>query len=281
MRGRALSADFYDFKSFIKDDSSQREMAKTMKKQPRKAQRSSFLDQGIPQRVSSPSRQKHWVIIGVIVGVLVVSVILLSVLHLLPWQTSSKDAAIVNGERITLKELDVNYNFLNPELRVQVTKEQFLDQTVIPQTLLLQAAQKAGVTVDDTEIETVLMDVLAGQNVTDDVLEAKLAEVGLSKADFTDLVRKRMIIARFLNATFPTPVVTDEEVATFYELNKDAIAATYGNMTLPELTEGIRTYLVIEKQQFALEEYIVGLRGNATITVVMPVPVKPTGPQTP
>jgi parvulin-like peptidyl-prolyl isomerase len=223
-------------------------------------------DERLPRKSSRPG-QKHLVITGVIVGLLLLAVILLNVLHLLPWQLGGGEVAVVNGERISQMDLDAGYNSLAPEIRSQFTKAQFLNETVIPQALVLQEADRRGIEVTEEEIQAFVQGVLAAQNMSEEALDAQLEANGLTRAGFMDMVEKRLRLNRLLEKDLPPPEATEEEIASFFEINRGYFTATYGNITLQDARDGIRQYLILQKQQLAIQEYVARLRANATIIV--------------
>jgi|GEM_PF-4931796 len=224
-------------------------------------------DERLPRRVSRPPRGKHVMVTTIIVGLLLLAGLILIALRFIPWEFKEKDAAIVNGERIPLSDFTSQYDTLPPDVKGQFTKLQFLNDTIIPQTLILQEAAKRGITTDEEEMQRTLQDILSSNGMTLEQFKAKLSTAGLTDADLQRLLEKRIIINKVLNATLEPPTVTDEEVRAFFEANKGYLVSTYGNITLAAAAPSIRSYLFTQKNLLALQQYVDGLRADSKIII--------------
>ena len=223
-------------------------------------------DERHPQRYSKPG-QKHLVIMAFIVAIILVGALLLNLLHVLPWQLSADDIAVVNGQKISLDDLNANYNTLHPQVKEQISKMQFLNETLIPQVLILQEGDKKEIVTSDEEVTFVIQDILTTQNLTAEQLQTQLQQFNLHDEQFKDMIKKRIVIAKVLNVSLPQAVVSDEEVKAFFDTNKEPIISMYGNVTFVEVQEGIKQYIITQKQQEILQQYVISLRANAKITI--------------
>ncbi len=232
---------------------------------PRELERLLPHDERLPRRVSVPPRKKHVVITVVLLGLLFIALILFAVLRIVPWQFKGDDAVVINGERISIKELDMTYNTVNEQVRAQYTRERFLNETIIPQMLIIQEAKKRGIVATEGELQVAINELLATYNFTNEQLDAQLGAVGLDREGLARLLEKRILIVKLLNATVPPQDISEEEIASFFEANKEAIASSQGNVTLQDVHDSIKGFLLSQKQQNAIMAYVEGLRANATI----------------
>lgn len=224
-------------------------------------------DERLPRAVSRPPKRKHMVVVSVIVAILLIAGLLLTFLHVLPWKVNQGDAAIVNGERLSVKEAAEAYSVLPQPIKDQFSEFQFLNETVIPQMLIVQEAARRGITVSDDEVSTVTEEILSSQNFTEEQLVARLQEMGLTQDSLRVMITKRILITKTLNATVPPQMVSEEEIKTFFSTNKDYFASTYGNITLVDAHDAIKNYLLSQKEQAALQQYVDSLRANSTIII--------------
>ena len=224
-------------------------------------------DERLPRRVSKPPRKTHKVVTAVIVGLLLFTALLFVALRFIPWEFRERDAAIVNGERVPLDDFNAQYKTLPPEVKAQFTELQFLNDTIIPQTLILQEAKKRGLTASEEDMQQALQDILAANGVTLEQFKAKLDSFGLPDADFQRLLEKRVIINKLLNDTLDRQIVTEEEVKAFFEINRAYFTSTYGNITVQDAAPSIKAYLETQKNLLAMQQYVDSLRANASIII--------------
>src|SRR3989344_4559793 len=97
--------------------------------------------------------------IGIAVAILIVLVIVIIFYNKI-FPSNGGIVAVVNGEKITEKELNTlelaySYNLYKKQ---GLTEMEFLNSTVITYKLLLQEASRRGITVTDNEIEEKIMD---------------------------------------------------------------------------------------------------------------------------
>lgn len=175
--------------------------------------------------------------------------------------------AVVNGQKITLSYLDQEYKQVPAEQKSLVSKEDFLNNTLIPTILLLQEAEREGITITEEETEYYVGQALNESMMTREDLDAQLKTQDLAYADFVELYSERMRIVKFLNRTIGAPNITEQEARDFYNENK--ISFMLGNQTLgyEDVKESIKYYLVGLKQQEMIREYLDGIRNKADIQI--------------
>jgi len=182
----------------------------------------------------------------------------------------SSIVAEVNGQKITVDELNDQYNKLvSAEYKAILPKAFFLNQTMIPELMLLQEAEKKGVKASKEEAEEFISSFMGQSGMTREELDKQLAEQNMDYGEFVEFYSKRLRIIKFINGTLGIPEVTEEEIAAFYEENKDSF--TLGNQTLglEEMREQIRSYLANDKQQQEIKDYIEKLRQDSRIIIYL------------
>lgn len=135
-------------------------------------------------------------------------------------ETTSSKAALVNGETITLDELDARYNQLSPTVRATITKEDFLNSSLITEKLLLQKAEKQGIKTSKEEAEEFFYFSLQQFGITEEELEEQLKMQNMDKDDLLDLYEKRIMITKLLDQVLQADI-SDEEAKEYYENNTD------------------------------------------------------------
>lgn len=151
--------------------------------------------------------------------------------------------------------------------QIAAIKDQAL-ASLINRQLVFAAAEKAGVTADDTAVEAEYQNVLSSLGGEEGVATA-LTAAGLDEQDLRDDLKKSVIINSYLSSKLNLDAITvsDEEVASYYETAK--AGATVEVPALEEVSELIKTQLLAEKQQQAIGTELDGLRANANIEVLI------------
>jgi len=132
--------------------------------------------------------------------------------------------AKVNGEAITLAEVENMYAALPPMTQMFVTKTQLLNST-IDRLLLLQEAKQQGITYSEIDAEKAIQELMLQENVTKTFVEEQLAKQNKTWAEFIVQYDEEMIITQLLNKTiFNETEVTDALLQTYYDTNKEQFA---------------------------------------------------------
>ncbi len=144
--------------------------------------------------------------------------------------------ATVNGEEITAAYLDEQYSRVPAEYQSIITKETLLNQT-INEIILIQEAEKKGVSVSAEDVTQEIESAMLQAGVTPEQLDERLAEQNITREYLEELYTKQLTINALLEkAVFPKATVTQEEVEQFYnsrihamhilvESEKDALEA--------------------------------------------------------
>ncbi len=208
------------------------------------------------------------VITSIIAVVVVIAIILIVSLGTSQKPEKTQYAAVVNDEKIEMAYLDKMYNGVDPMVRMQLTKFQFLNMSLIPDVLLYQEVQKAEVIVTDEEVQIEINKSLVSMGLTMETLSAQLMSVNSSYDEYKTFTKRRMETMKFINEKFPAPTVTDEEARTFFEDNNEAFKTNLGeNVTYEVVSEGIKMGIGMESQKALVMDYVNDLRKSAKILV--------------
>lgn len=148
-------------------------------------------------------------------------------------------AAKVNDETISYETLEEQYILFftlagYPEqYRSIITKEKYLDQLVV-ESLLLQEAEKEGITIDNVEkedLKDMIDNYLEQLAYSETDLIKKLVENGLTVDDLTEYFKKQIVIMNFLDTTLLEDIkVSSESVEEYYRNNKEDFIAGEGQI---------------------------------------------------
>ena len=170
-------------------------------------------------------------------------------------------AAIVNGEVITLSDINAVYSSLPAQYKQLMTKEMILNQT-INEVLLLQEAKKQGIATTEEEAEGILNTVIAQSMLSRSEFEDRLKQESLTINYVKDYYRKQITIFKLLNETiFSFIAVSDSAIENYYE-QADL------NVSFDEVKGQIKQILLAEKQEMAIGTYMNQLRAQAEIEIL-------------
>lgn len=188
-------------------------------------------------------------------------------------QGGTGPVAIVNGEEVPRAEYNARmtqFENVISQQGVQIAPEQIQQQTVnslINNTLLLQAAADAGVSVSDGDVQTeyAAMVERAGGN---SAFQTQLQQMGYTEEQLRSQLREELIINAYVETVTDTEsiTVTDADVTAFY----DELAA--GNENIPALEEvrpQIEQQLRLQQQQQQVAEIIQQLRAESEIEILI------------
>jgi parvulin-like peptidyl-prolyl isomerase len=137
------------------------------------------------------------------------------------WGCQKKPAAVVNGDPITEEQLQKNlqknvkqHGVEGAKVDPAALRKAVLDQ-MISETLLLQGALEANITVKDEEVNKRLDTIMASQG--ENAFKQKLKKVGLTEDEYTKMLRERMIKEKFVNSLLDEDPVTKEQMKEYYK----------------------------------------------------------------
>jgi len=140
--------------------------------------------------------------------------------------TSQTVVATVNGQEITLGEINTRYQSLNPFYRSIITKEMLLNQS-IDELLLLQKAEEMGITASSELVDETLNNILQENNLSYEDFVSRIESQGLTMDYVKSVYKNQIIIEEVLNQTvFSGISVTDEEMQQYYDEKKDSFVTS-------------------------------------------------------
>lgn len=183
--------------------------------------------------------------------------------------------ACVNGIAITQEKYDSSYEGYTRSLAAQgidpndqqystIIREQVIDG-LINTTLLLSAAESAGVTLEDGAVETEY-ETIAGQFTDQAAMEAQMQALGVTEEEIKADIREQLLIRAYLDTQIPEEnvLVSDQEIQTFYDQNTAGLAEEE-KPPLADVSAAIEAQLAQQKELAEAELVIESLKENATI----------------
>lgn len=137
--------------------------------------------------------------------------------------------AVVNDGVITLSELNdatagievMKGDDQEKRKKIIETKSKVLDQ-LIEKKLVEQAANKAGISVSEKEIDNAIEDVKRQNNISHEELLRALAKNGLTVKGYREQLKEQIRQVKFINKQFRSNIkVADEDVYLYYKQNQD------------------------------------------------------------
>jgi peptidyl-prolyl cis-trans isomerase C len=131
---------------------------------------------------------------------------------------------MVNGESVTLEELNGALKSLSPEEGAQIQaqgaeklREELLNQ-LIDKKLLLQEAKQSGVQVSSDEITSVIEQMK--DDYTDEEFNQLLKSSGLTPEAWKQEVKEGLLIDKLIDSVIANRLnITDEEIKSYYQKN--------------------------------------------------------------
>jgi parvulin-like peptidyl-prolyl isomerase len=164
---------------------------------------------------------------------------------------NENNIATVNGTPITRTEF----------LQAAGQQDQAL-QSLIDQKLILQEAKKQKVTVPDSEVNSEV-GTIKQQLGSEKEFSAALQRANLTEPQLRDQIRTQKL-ATAMGAKDVT--VSDDDAQNFYNQSK----AQFGNQTFDQAKDQIKTQLLQQKRNEAIQSWIAGLRAKSKIVIHIP-----------
>lgn len=197
---------------------------------------------------------------------------------LLPGNIAESNAgavALINGEKISKEAYEAR--FVKEEAALKASgvdasavgdslKQQVLDN-LIAEALLLQEARKKSITITDEEIEAII-----SENRTRFEAEASFQKAleteGLTLEKFRKLISDQLTIQKLLEASidFSGMTASNEEIRAYYE---QSIAGSEAYPQLEEVRGQIESFVVQNKQQELVAEFVRNLRNESDIEITL------------
>jgi len=191
-------------------------------------------------------------------------------------QESSAVVAVVNGEEITAGDLNTSIEQFNqaavaqgvdissPEVAADIRTRAL--EVLVNTTLLKQSAEAQGIEVSAEEtaqrLETI-QEEIGGE----EVLQARIAELGLTRADLEEDIQEEIVIQTLLDGLFAEAdiTVTEEEIQGVYDA---AGGAEQGLPPLEEVSDQIEAQVRGTKEQEVIDAYLTTLKTDAQIELL-------------
>lgn len=158
----------------------------------------------------------------VLVGIFILIAIIGAVYMLTnkaPAKVDDKLAAKVNGEEITLAELNNIYSRLPPQTQAAVKKQDVLDQ-MINEKLLMQAAKKQGLSVNQSEVDAFLTNLLTQSGLTKTEFNSRLALQNITEKMVYDEIYKQLLITQlYQKEIIDKSDVSQSAIQDYYNAN--------------------------------------------------------------
>ncbi|OHA18559.1 MAG: hypothetical protein A2664_02890 [Candidatus Taylorbacteria bacterium RIFCSPHIGHO2_01_FULL_46_22b] len=214
---------------------------------------------------------------GIRFVVIILIIVVIALLGFYFMKQADGAVAIVNSEKITQGEYDLRYAQLAASIVSQgrsatttemqtAIKQQVVD-TLISETLILQAARKEGIKQNNEEI-----DALFSQNKTQfgdtAAFEKALKDQGFSQKTFKDALVRNNIVQQYLSkhVDLTSAKATDAEIRSFY----DQAALESSNVPpLSEVRTQVENQIIQQKQQLLISNYVNLLRASSTIETLI------------
>lgn len=203
-------------------------------------------------------------------------------------------AATVNNEIITRAEYNARVNQIeaqyalqlqmganggsidDPEIQTQI-RNIAMDE-LVNETLFLQAAGAAGITITDEEVENELEQ--QRDSYPDEAsYQADLREAGVTEEELRENIKNQLTIISYARSVIPASEyeVTDEELREVYELNysEDLLEDSGGESVVPTLEEFSQTnreQFELQKLGMAVGPLVEELRAAAEIEIHVDLP---------
>jgi parvulin-like peptidyl-prolyl isomerase len=132
---------------------------------------------------------------------------------------SGKLAAEVNGEQITITELDESYDRLPMQYKMAMTREEFLNQ-MIDNVLLRQRAAEVGIVVSDFEADQNVKEFMQQSQISDEELQELLKNKSLDYDELVRISRDQLLVQRVIAMEITSQVEpTTADALDYYNQN--------------------------------------------------------------
>lgn len=157
--------------------------------------------------------------VWIYITVLLIVTVIASIFYIKVFFKAEKPAAAatVNGEAITLEELNKQYGRLPEQYRLFITKESILDR-MIDEKILLQEAKKQGIAVTDSDVEKAIDDSIEQNSLTKEGFEELVKEQGLTIEDVRESYKKQLLVNGLLDKEVRGKIaIPQDDVRAYYD----------------------------------------------------------------
>jgi len=222
------------------------------------------------RKKAKKSKDLTWVFV---IGIIVLAIVIAFVMNYKTIFTQRPDAGedmvsvMVNQNPIPNHALERKYDLFLRAIQYSgapedapVTKERFLNESLITHILLLEEALKNRIDVDDFQIDEMIME-LELQAGGPDALSVLLEAQGLTMTELREQLREKMTVEGLLNLWFSedNATVSNDELRAFYD------SSELGDVTFDEIKDQLRAAILQNKRQQIFENRLQELMENADI----------------
>jgi hypothetical protein len=216
------------------------------------------------------NNKKRIVIIIVLVAVILFLVLILGFL--------GNVAAMVNGEKISVRQLDAEISKLeiqNPDVfegqseEYKMTMRQSLLSQLADRLIVEQVARKAGIKVSDDDVEKQYTSIRSAYPDDDD-WNLALANAGYTEDTYHQQVRYDLYHQKLLAQAVPEGEASTEEAKAYYEENKDIYISGDSALSFEKVEAQIKSQILGEKRNEALRDLLEQAKRDADIVTYDP-----------
>ncbi len=131
----------------------------------------------------------------------------------------AEEVVTVNGDAITMADVQNRLSFATG-MGAMTTEEEVIDE-LVTETLLLQEAERRGVSVSAAQFEEEYQTLLMMNGITEQDLMGQLGMIGVSLEYFKEYFRANVVISQMLDDLVETIEVSDDEINMYYVQNLD------------------------------------------------------------
>lgn len=130
----------------------------------------------------------------------------------------------MNGEIILLSDLQERIamlsSFKGRGNQADVTEKEAIN-SMIDEKVILKHAREKELRIEESEIDKSIENVITSNKITMEILEGTLKEQGMEIEQYREKMRDQMLIQRVTSMEVPKPEVSDEEVKSAFNKNKN------------------------------------------------------------
>lgn len=150
--------------------------------------------------------------------------------HCLAAQLVDRVVAIVNDDVITMSEVNEAGRGYFKKITDNAPSNQLEDalrrargevlNTLIDKRLIALEAAKQGVTISEAEVQAAAEQVMASNNMTREMLDAQLGQMGMSHDSYLDTLRNQILQSKLVNYEVRSKlIITDDMILDYYDTN--------------------------------------------------------------
>lgn len=159
-----------------------------------------------------------WTVVAIVIVVAIVFFMMQSSDKIIDEEIT---AAKVNGQVITMSELDKMYSTVPEQYKAFVSKETLLNQ-LIEKEVILQEAKKEGFISTEEEAKKQVDSIKKAQGISDTQFIELLKQNNMTEAELVKQYLDQITIQKFVNATILSKlVISDTQVKEYYTQNKE------------------------------------------------------------